>query len=105
MSAKIGPRVKLLAANIIQKLMPIEDGNEHVFYELCGIIAAHAPVDPFDLPVGALFKQQQEVNGTWGVYEKLDNGTAAGMKYRLVSGGHTREEATAILNREQEKQP
>ena len=41
--AKIEPHVKLLAANIIQKLMPIEDGNEHVFYELCGIIADHAP--------------------------------------------------------------
>ena len=50
MSAKIGSRVKLLAANIIQKLMPIEDGNEHVFYELCGIIAAHAPKQEPSVP-------------------------------------------------------
>jgi len=45
MTAKIGPHVKLLAANIIQKLMPIEDENEHVFYELCGIIAEHFPAE------------------------------------------------------------
>ena len=85
MTAKIEPHVKLLAANIIQKLMPIEDGNEHVFYELCGIIAAHAPKQV----------KVQELSITVGqIQQAIDYGfTISGLEQELTRLIHAAEQA------------
>ena len=110
MTAKIGPHVKLLAANIIQKLMPIEDGNEHVFYELCGIIADHVPNHEWEakekaLRVFILRNADHGVDDTGeycraGAFTRtvFEDGTAE--VYPCTCG---LDELRAILNREQEK--
>ena len=70
--------------------------------EIAAIIEIYQQPSIDELPVGGLFKRQNE-DGEWSVHIKLEN-KGAGVKSRLYSGPHTKDGEIRIV-RQQEKQP